>query len=146
MKFIFQAIFLPLIILSIVATTLLIAGNVIRDNSLSAASFGNAIVVKWSTVDETGVQTFEVWRSSQPRTSPNSTLQFVRVKEMPAKGYSSSYEYTDNEAFKTSGGFYTYKIRIIYVQGPPSESQEVSVSGPTSAAKRTWGSIKAMFR
>ena len=62
------------------------------------------------------------------------------------KGNNSSYEFVDKSAFKVTGGLYQYKVRVINGQVPAPETDIVTVSHLTSAAKRTWGSIKAMFR
>ena len=106
-----------------------------------AFSNGNDIIVRWSTVDESGVQRFDVLRRS------GITGDFSVVGSIDQlKGNNSTYEFDDKSVFKETSGLYQYKIRIINGQNPPPETEIVPVSHVSSAAKRTWGSIKAMFR
>jgi len=41
---------------------------------------------------------------------------------------------------------FIYRLKIVDTNGQASYSNEVSVSHNVSGVKRTWGSIKAMFR
>jgi len=56
------------------------------------------------------------------------------------------YSYTDRTAYKTSDNVYVYRLRIVESGGTASFSQDVPVTHSVSSVKRTWGSIKAMFR
>ena len=113
---------------------------VIKDKPV-AYSNGSDIVVRWSTLDETGVQRFDVLRRA------GTTGDFTVIASIvQLTGNNSTYEYTDKSVFKISSGIYQYKIRIINGQNPAPETDPVTVSHVSSAAKRTWGSIKAMFR
>ena len=127
-----------LLLASLVVISGLTAG-VIKDK-LSAVSNGSDITLTWETLDESGVQKFEVLRRA------GTTGDFVSIASVNPKGNNSSYQYVDQQAFKTTGGIYQYKIRIINGQVPAPESEIVTVSHLSSTAKRTWGSIKAMFR
>lgn len=129
---------LPLFLALVVVGTLF--AIVIKDRP-TAQSNGSDVIVRWTTVDETGVQRFEVLRRSGWE---GDFLTIGTVDQL--KGNNSSYEFIDKSAFKSSGGLYQYKVRIINGQNPAPETEIVTVSHMTSAAKRTWGSIKAMFR
>jgi hypothetical protein len=113
---------------------------VIKDKPV-AYSNGSDIVVRWSTVDEMGVQRFDILRRAG--TSGDFTV-ISSVAQL--KGNNSTYEFVDKSVFKISSGVYQYKIRVINGQNPAPETDPVTVSHVSSAAKRTWGSIKAMFR
>ena len=113
---------------------------VIKDRP-TAQSNGSAVVIRWTTMDETGVQKFEVFR----RSGLSGEFSMIGTVNQ-LKGNNSAYEFTDSDVFKSAGGLYQYKIRIIDGQNNVSETEAVSVSHVSSAAKRTWGSIKAMFR
>jgi len=113
---------------------------VIKDKPVAYSS-GSDIVVQWSTVDETGVQRFDVLRRSG--TEGDFTV-IGSVDQL--KGDNSTYQYVDRSVFKVTSGIYQYKIRIINGQNPSPETEPVTVSHTSSTAKRTWGSIKAMFR
>lgn len=113
---------------------------VIKDKPV-AYSNGSDIVVRWSTVDESGVQRFDVLRRSG---TVGDYSVIGSVDQL--KGNNSTYEYVDRSVFKVSSGIYQYKVRIINGQNPPPETDPVTVSHTSSTVKRTWGSIKAMFR
>jgi hypothetical protein len=113
---------------------------VIKDKPV-AYSNGSDIIVRFSSVDEAGVQRFDILRRS------GTAGDFSVVASIDQlKGNSSTYEYDDKSVFKEESGVYQYKIRVINGQNPPPETDIVTVSHVSSAAKRTWGSIKAMFR
>ncbi len=113
----------------------------IRVGSASAYSNGTNILVHWVSDDETGMSGFEVAR----RTADG---QFIVLTSplYPCKGNGFTYEFVDNTAFRTSDSFYQYRITAVYADGRTSEPFYVSVSHNTSGVRRTWGSIKAMFR
>ncbi len=115
------------------------AGDVIRSGSLQASSDGVSITLRWVSEDESNVAAYDVQRAV-----PNGTFQTIAT--IPAKG-ASLYEYVDHSAFMKATSLYQYRIQIIAAQGnnpPPSVS--VTVSHSVSGVRRTWGSIKAMFR
>lgn len=114
---------------------------IIKDKPI-ARSNGSDITISWITVDETGVQKFEILRRA------GWTGDFLVIGEVVQLkgGNNSVYEFIDKSAFKTSGSIYQYKVRVINGQNPAPETEIVTVSHVSSTAKRTWGSIKAMFR
>ncbi len=116
------------------------AGVIIKDKPVAYSSGGD-IVVRWTTVDETGVMRFDVLR----RAGTSGDFSVVGSIDQ-LKGNNSTYEFVDRSVFKISTGVYQYKIRIINGQNPPPESDVVTVSHVSSTPRRTWGSIKAMFR
>jgi hypothetical protein len=132
-----RILFSTLVLLVVAATAFSI---VIKDRP-TASSSGSDIVIRWTTVDETGVQKFEILR----RAGMAGDFMVIGTVDQ-LRGNNSSYEFLDKSVFKTSGGIYQYKVRIVNGQSPAPETEIVSVSHVSSAAKRTWGSIKAMFR
>lgn len=130
-----------LILLMAVASVFAVAYAVVIRDKPVAYSNGSDIVVRWSTIDETGVLRFDVLR----RAGTIGDFSVVASVDQ-LKGNNSTYEYVDKSVFKISSGIYQYKIRIINGQNPAPETDPVTVSHVSSTAKRTWGSIKAMFR
>jgi len=109
-------------------------------NNLGAVQSGNIIKVSWTSESESGIKHYEVWRDGE----------CVRDDISPLGDY-QSYSIDDNkELFKTTGNILHYKVRAIYTEDHTSfldsPSIIVSYSSMSSVAKRTWGSIKAMFR
>ena len=137
MRLVTSALLFSVILLLLVATAFAV---IIKDRP-TAFSNGSDIVLRWTTVDESGVQRFEVVRRT------GTVGDFVVIGSVEQlKGNNSAYEYVDKSVFKANSGVFQYKIRVINGTNPAPETEVVTVSLLSSAAKRTWGSIKAMFR
>lgn len=128
-----------LVVVSLVLITSIAVGVIIKDRPV-AYSNGSDIILQWATVDESSVQRFEVLRRA------GTAGDFVSIALVDKKGDNSAYVYEDRSVFKIESGIYQYKIRVITGQTPAPETEIVTVSHVSSTARRTWGSIKAMFR
>ncbi len=128
-----------LVILPIMFFTVVVVAAVIKDRP-TANSNGSDIIVRWTSENESGVQEFVVVRRA------GIDGEFVPVATLATKGDHSSYEYIDRSVFKANTGVFQYRIRVMNGQTPAPESEIVTVSHVSSTARRTWGSIKAMFR
>ena len=104
-----------------------------------AKSEGDNVKLEWKTGDESNVNHFSIQRRS-PQTS------FVEIASVPAKGSNSYYSFVDQSIYKTKDVIFNYQLIIVDNNMQTSSSQIVSVSPNISGVKRTWGSIKAMFR
>lgn len=114
--------------------------QVIKPSSLQAYSDGSVITIKFNTENEQNVDKFYIERRQ------GTEGAFIRIATLNPKG-PSLYEYVDNSAFKTSANIYQYQIRVTFVNGSPDELiGPITVSHSVNSVKRTWGSIKAMFR
>lgn len=105
-------------------------------------SDGDDITLKWFTILEDNLQVIEIYRK------PASGGNFSLIASITPKGNNSSYTYIDNSAFKTSGHEYFYKLKFVSansIESTESYAMRVDHSN-VSGVKRTWGSIKAMFR
>ena len=102
-------------------------------------SEGDDIRLEWKTREEVDLQNFKIER----KTPQNS---FVEISTIQPKGSNSYYTYLDQSAYKASDLIFIYRIKIVDTNGQTSYSNEVTVSHSVSGVKRTWGSIKAMFR
>jgi len=107
----------------------------------------DGILLQWSTSQENGIKDFAVEKASQ------LNGQFYQIDgTIAATGAGSSYQFTDKEVYKTtSSTYFIYRVRADGNDGSVSYSDAKSVSYNYSSslsgvAKRTWGSIKAMFR
>lgn len=110
-----------------------------------AASSG--LTIRWETSDESATFKFEVYRREY-RSGGMGPLE--KIADIAAKGVSSSvYQIEDAGIFKTADRVLEYEIRAVDRQGIVIETARMTTvfsTGLTSAARRTWGSIKAMFR
>ena len=102
-------------------------------------SEGDDVRLEWKTREEVNLQHFEIER----KTPQNS---FVEISTVQPNGSNSYYTYLDQSAYKTTDMIFIYRLKIIDTNGQTSYSNEVTVSHNVSGVKRTWGSIKAMFR
>lgn len=125
-----------------VVAAMSLAGN-IREGSMQARSDGSNITIQWGTTDESDIKEFEVLRRD------GNSGEFISIAVVSKKGSNSFYEYIDRSAFKSAGTIYQYRIKVV-LQNLTAEyfpkNGQLTVSHNVSSVKRTWGSLKAMFR
>ena len=115
-------------------------GDIIKNGSLQAQSDGANVILQWTTEDESNVARFEVER----RTGTDGS--FLSIATIDIKG-PSQYEFVDYSVFRKSSTIYQYRLKIVFkVNDSPVYAGPVTVSHTVSSVRRTWGSIKAMFR
>jgi hypothetical protein len=102
-------------------------------------SEGDDVRLEWKTGEESNLQHFIVER----KTPQNSYSDIATIQP---KGSNSYYYYVDQSAYKSNDMVFIYRLKIVETNGQVSYSAEVTVSHNVSGVKRTWGSIKAMFR
>ncbi|CUT00873.1 hypothetical protein [Candidatus Kryptobacter tengchongensis] len=126
-----------LFLLPFIAFVMLMAGSVVE--YFTAQSQNDNIIIRWKTSDETGVQKFILERSV------NQLNEFTKLAEINPKGNNSTYEYIDASAFKQTDNIYAYRLQVVTTTGSFYVGP-ITVLHKVSSVKRTWGSIKAMFR
>jgi hypothetical protein len=132
--------------LTITITTILLAltvfAGVIKEGSLRARSDGSNIILVWQSEDEVGVQKFIIERKAGVNGA------FMLLAEVQPKGNNSSYQFVDETAFRAlSESVYRYQIKVQFTNGSTAIYGPVTVIHRISdVTRRTWGSIKAMFR
>jgi hypothetical protein len=119
------------------AFSLAFAGG-IKDGTLSAYSNGTTIVVRWISETELDVRGFQVER----RAGTDGPFILLTSPYIPAKGDGSTYEFVDNAAYRVTDNLYQYCITAV----GNNATYYVTVNHRVSSVRRTWGSIKAMFR
>ncbi|HUX61345.1 MAG TPA: hypothetical protein VMV32_08535 [Ignavibacteriaceae bacterium] len=125
------------IILLLVLAATVFAGAYVYNFSVS--NQGDNIQIEWSTGQESNLKDFVIQRKTIQ--SPN----YTDIATIQPKGNNSEYSYIDRAAYKTNDVFYLYRLKIEDNDGSTSYLEQ-SISHSISAVKRTWGSIKAMFR
>jgi hypothetical protein len=129
-----------IIILGLLITFSASAGEVLKVGSFQAYSNGSNVVLIWITSDESNVSRFEIER----RTGVEG--EFVFIGNQDPKG-PSDYGFTDYTTFRKTTTIYQYRLKIIFSNGQnPIYSDPCTVDHTVSGVRRTWGSIKAMFR
>lgn len=104
-----------------------------------ARSEGENVKLEWKTGEEQNVKNFVIERKPV-------NGQFISISTIAPKGSFSFYTFVDESAYKSNNLVFIYRLRIIDNDGSVTHSIERSVSPNISGVKRTWGSIKAMFR
>lgn len=105
----------------------------------NARSENETIKLEWKTQDETNIKHFIIQRR-------NPSSSYIDIATLSPKGNNSYYSYTDESAYKSMDLVFIYRLKIVDGDNTVSYSSEVTVSHSISGVKRTWGSIKAMFR
>jgi hypothetical protein len=106
---------------------------------ISARSEGDNVKVEWKTGEEKDIQEFVIERRSV-------NGYFSQLATIQPKGSNSYYYYRDENAYKSNDFVFVYRLKIVDSDNSFSYSKEITVSHSVSGVKRTWGSIKAMFR
>ena len=128
---------LPIVIILLFIASLY--GEADIDN-FSAYPKDNGIVLEWDSGIELELEGYEIQRSV-------SGGIFVIVSTIKALGSNSRYSYFDESVFaKSTVRTYSYRLKMVDDDGTFSYSKTVSVTPTLSAARETWGSIKALFR
>lgn len=125
------------IILILVLVATVFAGVILND--FRARSEGENIRLEWETGEESNLLNFKIERKT-----PESA--FVEIATVPAKGNNSYYSYLDESVYKSNNLIFIYRLKVTESSGITSYSNTISVSPNISGLRRTWGSIKAMFR
>lgn len=120
--------------------------------AVSLPLFGSAFLEYFSAKSETGKVKLE-WKTGSEKGTKDFVIErrpvngtFMSLKSVSPKGDNSYYVFYDDSALKTNGVVFTYRLKIVDFDNSVSYSKEISVSHQLSDVKRTWGSIKAMFR
>ncbi len=132
--------FLRWFVVALIFTSTMSLADIIRSGSLQASSDGINVTLRWITDDETNVAHFEVERRS------GTDGAFVSIATVDPRG-PSLYEFVDNTAFRKTASIYQYRVKVTYSNSSNvSYSSVLTVTHTVSGVRRTWGSIKSMFR
>jgi hypothetical protein len=117
--------------------------SLISNLSAGQGSGSGNIIVTWECDFNSNIAHFDIYRS----TSAGDVGQLANTDGiLPNQDKTRSYKYEDKTLFKISGGIFYYQVKIVYADGSSVFSSSIAVSFTSSTTKRTWGSIKAMFR
>jgi hypothetical protein len=98
----------------------------------------NQITVTWKTGQEINVNIFQVEKSTNNK-------DFTLLAEVEPRGNNSEYKIEDDTISRTRSIYY-YRLKIINSNGSIQTSESLPVIPNISSIKKTWGSIKALFR
>lgn len=112
----------------------------IGDHGFGVTKQGNNLVISWVSEFEDGVREFELHRRT-----PNSS-DYRRITTIAAHGPGKRYSYTDDQVYKNAADMVDYQLVVVYQNGSKEVVSTVSINYTSTAVRRTWGSIKAMFQ
>lgn len=128
------------LLLSVTAFSSVHTGSV-QMRFFKIAEEGNDLVVSWQTDQEVEVREFELQRMTR-----FTNNQFVKIQSIEPHGTSKSYIYRDDQVFKVSSEQVDYRLEVVYDTGVRELLAREQVNYTSTAIRRTWGSIKAMFQ
>lgn len=111
-----------------------------RVTNLTVTTEGRDINVSWEMIDQSGVHHFNVER----RTSDQESFTRINSRSIPLDP-SRRYEFVDRTVYKQENAIVFYRIAIVETNGSTHYSDHIPL-GKISSVRRTWGSIKSMFR
>lgn len=124
------------------ACVLLMGANLAVLNSFKVEKTNSDLKITWQAEQETGVRQYELFRRSS-----NSNNQYVKIqKSFPAQGIGRTYTYVDDQVYKNNSQQIGYRLEVVYDNGVRQILRTESVDYTSTAVRRTWGSIKAMFQ
>ncbi len=98
------------------------------------------VKIHWRTQQENNLDHFAIERKSSKQGS------YIEIATVDPKGDNSVYDFVDRSAYKSNDVYFIYQIKIVDRNQQVSYSEEITVAPVISGVKRTWGSIKALFR
>ncbi len=101
---------------------------------------GRDVRITWEVLDPTGIRHFDVERSA------SNVDQFVKINTSPIFiNDSKQYTYIDQSLYKFDETMVFYRVGSVDMVGNVTYSESRAL-GKISSVRRTWGSIKSMFR
>ncbi len=116
------------------------SAQIIDPSSFKATNADADVIVSWKTLDETNVKEFRIDRHS------SDDPEYITLGTVAA-AHLSSYSFRDRTAFKKATSIYYYRLVIVFNDNTTQVfANEASIDHTVSGVRRTWGSIKSMFR
>ena len=111
-------------------------------NSFKVEKSSSDLKITWQAEQETGVREYQLFRRSS-----NSNNQYVKIqKSFSAHGIGKMYTYVDDQVYKNNSQQIGYRLEVVYDNGVRQVLRTENVDYTSTAVRRTWGSIKAMFQ
>ena len=130
-----------LVILSLFVLTAAGWGNGVKLAFFEITPEGRNLAVKWQMEEELDIREYALTRKT-----PYSNEQFVEVQLFQPHGPGVPYEYLDDQVYKSASDLVDYRLEAVYTSGLREVVVTKSVNYTSTAVRRTWGSIKAMFQ
>lgn len=99
------------------------------------------MLVTWQVDTEDEVREYELQRMTR-----FTNNRFVKVEAFQPHGINKAYIFKDSQVFKASTEQVDYQLEVVYANGLREQLAREQVNYTSTAIRRTWGSIKAMFQ
>ena len=133
--------FLPIISLLLLTAFTVGQSGTVQISYFRIAEDGSNLVVSWQAREESNVKEYELYRMTRL-----TNRQFVKIQSIPPHGPDKAYLYRDDQVFKSSSELVDYRLEVVYQDGVREQLARDQVNYTSTAIRRTWGSIKAMFQ
>ena len=114
--------------------------NEVRLKYFDVERDNNVFVITWETEMEEEVRQFEIFRKT------GFDADFVSIGSSSGHGANQEYKLIDDQVYKTNSDFIDYRLEVVYNNGVRQRLAEKKVNSTSTAIRRSWGSIKAMFQ
>ena len=132
---------LPIILLLLLPAFTIEQMGTVQISYFRITEEGNNIIISWQAREESDVKEYELYRMT--RLTNN---QFVKIQGIDPHGVDKAYIYRDDQVFKSSSELVDYRLEVVYLDGVREQLARDQVNYTSTAIRRTWGSIKAMFQ
>lgn len=131
------------IIFVLVFTISVLAGSVYIEYFHVTSNSDGSVYIEFKTDSEVNVSSLVIQRSPDG----NNWSDVHSFQPLGSSSNGSLYSWTDNSFYKTSDVVFYYRLEIKFNDNTsPQFLSSTSVNPKLSGVKKTWGSIKAMFR
>ena len=110
-------------------------------NFFNIQTEGRDFVVTWKMDVEEDVREYELLRKTTL-----SSDQFVKVFTARTHGTGKDYFYRDTQVYKSGSEQLDYRLDAVYTSGLREIITTKSINYTSTAVRRTWGSLKALFQ
>lgn len=133
---------IAIIVAAVGCMTVLAAFTSARITLFEVQREANDLIITWQAEEEDGVREYEL-----NRLTPYSNNTWTRIKSMPAHGAGKLYRHRDDQVYKNASEMVDYRLDVVYQDGTRTVGvRTASINYTSTAVRRTWGSIKAMFQ
>lgn len=103
-----------------------------------AKTISDRVILEWKSLSESDLINYQIERKRESQSS------YETVKTITPTGSGSVYSFEDIGLYKTNGETISYRLNIKSTTG--NYIMDVTADYKSTAVRRTWGSIKAMFK
>ncbi len=139
---------LYILLFCIISAFLLIAANSAVVSQFLADipdSEKNEILLEWTVQEESNLMHYELKRKMVRDTD---FMVIANIQATPPQAGPKSYDYKDRNVFRKSDNTepVVYELTAVFTNGDRMFIGQAEVNYTSTAVRRTWGSIKAMFQ